>query len=224
MNGVHDMGGLQGFGSVIREENEPVFHEDWERKMRAMVVCLNKNKIINLDEVRYAMERIKPDHYLTVTYYERWYLGLLILLLEKGILVDSDMQDIKRKFAIDENEDLLSALTLIKYYPKKEKDDVNNLILEPVPKFTPGEKVNTKLINSKGHIRLPSYAKGKSGIVKEISGNYKLPESNVYSQQACIEPVYLVEFQASDLWGEQVPKKDKVLIDLWESYLVPVNA
>jgi len=26
MNGVHDMGGMDGFGPVVREANEPVFH------------------------------------------------------------------------------------------------------------------------------------------------------------------------------------------------------
>lgn len=31
MDGIHDLGGMQGFGAVVREENEPVFHEDWQR-------------------------------------------------------------------------------------------------------------------------------------------------------------------------------------------------
>ena len=30
MNGVHDMGGMQGFGKVEPEPNEPVFHSEWE--------------------------------------------------------------------------------------------------------------------------------------------------------------------------------------------------
>ena len=36
MNGIHDMGGMHGFGPVEREENEPVFHEPWEARMVAM--------------------------------------------------------------------------------------------------------------------------------------------------------------------------------------------
>ena len=30
MNGVHDMGGMHGFGPVIPERDEPVFHAAWE--------------------------------------------------------------------------------------------------------------------------------------------------------------------------------------------------
>ena len=36
MNGVHDMGGMHGFGPIEVEENEPVFHEPWEGRLRAM--------------------------------------------------------------------------------------------------------------------------------------------------------------------------------------------
>ena len=36
MNGVHDMGGMQGFGPVQPEANEPVFHGRWEARVLAM--------------------------------------------------------------------------------------------------------------------------------------------------------------------------------------------
>ena len=32
MDGIHDLGGLEGFGPVEIEPDEPVFHEDWERR------------------------------------------------------------------------------------------------------------------------------------------------------------------------------------------------
>ncbi|MBP1154946.1 MULTISPECIES: nitrile hydratase subunit beta [unclassified Paenibacillus] len=221
MNGVHDMGGMQGFGQIVREENEPVFHADWEGKMRAMLVTLSKKNVINLDEVRYAVERVKPDFYLAFSYYEKWLYGLLILLIEKGVLNDVEIQEIKKGFSLDENQDLLNALTQLKYV--RDNKTALNITRESAPKFKPGDTVITKLIHSKGHIRLPSYAKGKMGCVKEIHGNYKLPETNIYSEQAIKEPVYLVEFDASDLWGPDTPRKDKVLIDLWESYLQPAT-
>jgi len=33
MNSVHDMGGMQGFGPIQREVNEPVFHAPWEGRV-----------------------------------------------------------------------------------------------------------------------------------------------------------------------------------------------
>lgn len=37
MNGVHDMGGMHGFGTVLPEPNEPVFHAQWEARVFAAV-------------------------------------------------------------------------------------------------------------------------------------------------------------------------------------------
>jgi hypothetical protein len=62
MNGIHDMGGMEGFGRVIREENEPLFHYDWERRMIGIGVLAGFR--INADEFRHAIERIAPVDYL----------------------------------------------------------------------------------------------------------------------------------------------------------------
>ena len=40
MNGVHDMGGQQGFGPVILEKNEPLFHAPWESRAMAITVAM----------------------------------------------------------------------------------------------------------------------------------------------------------------------------------------
>ena len=37
MDGVHDMGGMDGFGKVEPEANVPMFHADWEARVLAMV-------------------------------------------------------------------------------------------------------------------------------------------------------------------------------------------
>ena len=36
MNGVHDLGGMAGFGPIRQEEDEPVFREPWERRVFGM--------------------------------------------------------------------------------------------------------------------------------------------------------------------------------------------
>ena len=36
MNGIHDMGGMQGMGPIRRETDEPVFHETWEGRVYAL--------------------------------------------------------------------------------------------------------------------------------------------------------------------------------------------
>jgi nitrile hydratase len=83
MNGVHDMGGMEGFGRVIREENEPLFHHDWERRMIGIGVLAGYR--VNPDEFRHAIERISPADYLASSYYERWMRAAQGLYAEKGI-------------------------------------------------------------------------------------------------------------------------------------------
>ena len=39
MNGAQDMGGLQSFGPVLPEPDEPVFHADWERRALALTIA-----------------------------------------------------------------------------------------------------------------------------------------------------------------------------------------
>ncbi len=92
MNGVHDMGGLPGLGAIPREENEPVFHEEWEGRTMALARAMLAGSYFNLDEFRHAMERIEPSYYLRSSYYERWLEGTITLLLEKGVITQEEFE------------------------------------------------------------------------------------------------------------------------------------
>ena len=72
MDGIHDMGGMEGFGRVIRKLNEPLFHHPWERRMWTLAIARLAGASGNIDEFRHAIERIPPADYLTLSYYERW--------------------------------------------------------------------------------------------------------------------------------------------------------
>ena len=87
MNGVHDMGGMHGFGPIVREENEPLFHAAWEARVRAMVVVARSRGYFNIDAFRYGIERMDPAHYLRAPYFERW-LGLDGAQPDRGWLPD----------------------------------------------------------------------------------------------------------------------------------------
>jgi nitrile hydratase len=86
MNGVHDMGGMHGFGPIVREENEPLFHAAWEARVRAMVVVARSRGYFNIDASRYGIERMDPAHYLRAPYFERWLASMELNLIEGGFL------------------------------------------------------------------------------------------------------------------------------------------
>lgn len=89
MNGVHDMGGMDGFGKVEAEKNEPPFHEPWEGRVLAMNRAMGATGIWNIDMSRYSREVLKPATYLAASYYQKWFLGLRNMLLERGF-IDAD--------------------------------------------------------------------------------------------------------------------------------------
>lgn len=173
MNGVHDMGGMHGFGPVVVEPNEPTFHARWEAVVRALM-ARSLNRFFNLDEMRHAIERIPPATYLEASYYERWLCALETLLAEKGVLADGARP---------------TALGASAPAPRVE------------PRFGVGDQVRTKNMHPPGHTRMPRYVRAKTGTVRSVNGPFLLPDANAHGLPPRWETVYAVEFQASDLWG-----------------------
>ena len=64
MDGVHDMGGMDGFGKVEPEPNEPVFHAPWEGRVLAMQRAMGYAGAWHIDMSRFAQERLPPHVYL----------------------------------------------------------------------------------------------------------------------------------------------------------------
>ncbi len=91
MNGAHDLGGMDGFGPVVPEPNEPVFHAEWERRVMAMTVAMGFTGNWNIDMLRRARERQDPADYLSRSYYEIWLHGLESLLAEKGLVTAEEL-------------------------------------------------------------------------------------------------------------------------------------
>ncbi len=91
MNGAHDLGGMHGLGPIDPEFDEPVFHEEWERRCFAITLAAGFLGKWNIDMSRYARERMHPADYLRTSYYEHWLHGLQTLLVEQGILTEEEI-------------------------------------------------------------------------------------------------------------------------------------
>jgi nitrile hydratase subunit beta len=88
---INDVGGMQGFGPVAPELDEPPFHADWEAHVFAMNASLIGRGIYNLDEFRDAVELLPPQEYLAASYYERWFGAITRLLVDKGVLTAEEV-------------------------------------------------------------------------------------------------------------------------------------
>ena len=219
MNGVHDMGGMQGMGPVQAENNEPVFHERWEARTFALNVAMGTFGKWNIDAGRHEIELIPAAEYLRMSYYEKWLVRLVELLAKTGLVSRAELESGR--------PDAGSA----KATPPLSADRVPALLaagslasrpIESPPRFQVGQRVRARNIHPLGHTRLPRYARGKVGTIDCLRGAYVFPDSNAHFRGEQPQLVYSVRFPARELWGEQASARDAVYIDMWDDYLEPV--
>lgn len=216
MNGVHDMGGMHGFGSVEREPDEPVFHHHWEARVFAMRQACGALGRWNIDMARHANERIPPEEYLAATYYERWLAGLEILLLERGVLTPSELASRKSEGPAPAG---LSAFPPEKVDVAVRKGRNYRVDADIAAGFAAGMRVVARNINPTGATRLPRYVRGKRGTVSCDHGVFVFPDANAAGEGEKPQHLYSVRFSAQELWGAEAAPKDCVHLDLWEEYL-----
>jgi nitrile hydratase len=224
MDGVHDLGGMQGFGRVEPEEREPVFHAPWEPAVLAMVRASLAHGCCNLDEFRHAIERMEPAEYLSVTYYEKWLDGLTRVLIEKGVVKAEDVAS--RTTFFRERPEAPVTAAVRGQHPEPAPFDpgyLQGVIRETrhTPRFGPGDSVVTRNIHPRGHTRLPRYARGKRGLVHLVHGVQVYPDAHAHGLGESAQPLYSVRFPARELWGDVAEPNQWVHLDLWESYLEP---
>jgi nitrile hydratase beta subunit len=216
MNGVHDMGGMQGFGPIQPVKDEPVFHARWEGRIYALSAALRPWRKWNLDASRYSREVIPPADYLRMSYYEKWVTAVTELAIASGLVTHAEVKRGK------------SARGSVKATPPLKADRVfevesrgasarRNVIA--TPQFRPGQRVRARNMHPPGHTRLPRYARGKVGTIDRDHGVFVLPDTNAHFLGEKPQHVYSVRFEARELWGEQASPRDAVYIDMWDDYL-----
>ena len=213
MNGVHDMGGMDGFGKIVREENEPVFHAEWEGRAFALASLTWRMAQANGDMFRHAIERIPPTRYLASSYFERWLAGAETLVIERGIATREEL--IAKQGAAIDPYPIADAVPPRGPSPVKEKKASS-------PRFAKGDRVRARNINPAGHTRLPRYARGKVGVVARDWGVFVFPDTNAHHAGTKPQHCYSVSFDARELWGKPASSRERLYIDLWEDYLEPI--
>ncbi len=216
MNGVHDMGGMDGFGPVVHEQNEPLFHTGWERRAFALVSLVMRAAQANIDEFRHAIERIPPARYLASSYYERWLAAAETLLVEHRVVNREELLA-KQDTSIDP---ALIANAVATRGPAPVKDKSGSK--PPRARFAKGARVRARNLNPSGHTRLPRYVRGKAGVVARDWGVFVFPDTNAHHAGTKPQHCYSVSFDARELWGKSANSRERVHIDLWEDYLEPI--
>ena len=214
MNSVHDMGGMEGLGAIAPEVAEPVFHERWEARTLALTLAAGAWGRWTLDESRHARERIPGADYLRMSYYEKWFTGLVALLVQKG-LVTSD--EIASAHPARGTVRAKPPLTADRVAASLAKGGPTERAVAQQPQFSPGTKVRARNLNPSGHTRLPRYVRGKLGTIARHHGAHVFPDANAHGMGEQPQHLYQVRFEGRELWGRE--GRNAFYLDLWESYL-----
>ena len=217
MNGIHDLGGMHGFGPVDRDPHEPPFHGRWEAAVVAIMRATRGAGVYNIDEFRHAIERMPAARYLASTYFERWLDGILRILDEKGVVTAAEMA--ARTGALEAPRAPV-APAAVDHTAMQHADSPFRTTTAP-SRFAPGDVVVGRNVHPTGHTRLPRYARGKRGVIAAVRGYHVFPDTHAHGLGEQPQHVYAVRFDARELWGEAAEPRQFVYLDLWESYLDP---
>ncbi len=214
MNGIHDMGGMHGFGAIAPEPDEPVFHGAWEGRVLALNRAMGYARLWNIDMSRAAIENLPAEVYLTRSYYAKWLLRLEQLLIERG-LVDADEiatgharvpgKPLRKLAATD----VAAALTRGSYGREPSAP----------ARFKVGDEVRTRNINPATHTRLPRYARGRVGVIECVRGCHVYPDTVALGEGENPQWLYTLRFTGRELWGEKADPTLAVSIEAFEPYL-----
>lgn len=224
MSRVHDMGGRWGDGPVDPAPGEPLFVKPWHRRAMALTLAAGALGRWSIDASRYARESLAAKDYARFSYYEKWIAAVANLALARGLVTREELAGTKAAEAPPDPKALRPGAVegaLRRGSPSLREG--------PAPRFAKGARVRTRLparnvMVAGGHTRLPGYAAGHVGRILRCHGCHVLPDSNAHFLGEAPEPLYGVVFDAADLWGAPERAGDEVMIDLWESYLTPVEA
>jgi nitrile hydratase beta subunit len=207
MNGIHDMGGMHGFGRIRMERDEPVFHAPWQARVFAMVALA---PVGNTDAFRHAIERMDPEAYLGSGYYGRWMAAIETRLVEEGLLAEGEVDAQLRGDPAAGAPGAALGLG---------GEDSALRHLDTPPRFSVGESVRTRNLQPRGHTRLPGYATSRRGSIALVHPAWVYPDTNAHGRGEAPTYAYAVRFAARELWGDDADPAASVCVDLFEPYL-----
>lgn len=220
MDGIHDVGGMDGFGSLPPDDPDDgeTFHDRWEGRVYALFVAGLAADAFTLDEFRHAVERLPPEFYLDATYYERWLAAIESLLTDGDAVDAAELEAAVAAFEAGEAtlpERASPSLAEIEAGRADSYDTAGGTV---DPTFAVGDEVRARKRHPEGHTRCPRYVRGVVGTVAVRRGTHVFPDANAHGELRH-EPLYNVRFDAEDVWGAGETDAEAVRIELWEPHL-----
>ena len=201
MDGVHDLGGMDGYGPIRVEPEEPRFHHVWEGRVYALNTAMTARGIWNIDIGRFGIESLPPRTYVTSSYYELWLAKLEALLQTYSTALD----DGPRFTATD-----VPRVMARGSYVRAPASAAHHAV---------GDRVRARNVHPRSHTRLPRYVRGHVGTVVRVHAPNVFPDSVVRGDGEDPQWLYTVAFDGRELWGDDAEAGIEVSVEAFEPYL-----
>ena len=217
MNGVHDMGGMHGFGPVDPSAADS-WHSDWEGRVFALTLAASGILHGSIDRRRFELETLPPADYLQ-GYFQRWYTRLVNAGVASGVIGEAERAAIERgeSVAATRDHEPLSrrcAAGAVRIRSSFQEGDCIRAGGSPrVTRFAPGTSIPLRIPGCRGTCAAGPAQLSPTGALTCF------PDSNAEHKGENPQHLYAVRFAAKTLWGSEAPARDSVTLDLWEPYL-----
>lgn len=215
MDGIHDLGGKQGFGAIDVAEPEEPFHAEYEGRMWA-ITRTARAPDVGIDWWRHIRENIPAEDYLNRSYFDSWAQTEMAAMIDAGVFNMQELLSGVSNTKSVKGPPLLSYGQVIEQSASK-ATKFDRTVQQP-PRFAIGDVIETNAVGHVGHTRLPAYARGKTGVIQAHHGAHIFPDAAARGQEMP-QHLYTVVFTARELWGQDAPQNDTVSLELWEDYL-----
>ena len=209
-----DLGGQSGHGPITPEPEGELFHAPWEARALALTLAMGATGAWNIDMSRAARETL-PD-YAELGYYEIWIAALQRLLDARGLLRSDELAAARSLHPAPALPRVLAAA------------DVAKVLAAGAPTLRPTtapaalrvcQRVRTRACAVPHHSRLPSYVRGKCGVIERAHGMHVYAVANAQGLGEQPQWLYTVAFDGTELWGAGAAAGLTVSVDAWEPYL-----
>jgi nitrile hydratase subunit beta len=219
VDGIHDVGGMHGFGRMPPLTAGGPFAEPWEGTAFVIGALAARISGGNLHAFRYAIERVPPREYLA-GYWNRWTIGAQTMMEDSGIVTD---EEVRARAARLSGRDVPEPPPPTPHKPQMASGGAGNLrSLETPPAFAVGDRVRVADLHPTGHTRLPRYVRRRAGTVTALQPSHVFPDTAAHFVGENPQHCYTVDFDSRELWGPEA-ESFRLSIDLFEPYLEPAS-
>jgi nitrile hydratase len=217
MNGIHDLGGMDGFVLPVRDQGFPL-EEEWERIVWGMLLASARIPGLPAGSSRPFIESIPPERYLTMPYYARFLEARTRALLEAGLVTQDELDNPDGPVAMP-NLPGYAPPTPAQIVQFLRQEQSGQLDVDAPAAFVPGDTVIVKNDHPAGHTRVPRYVRGRRGVILRDHGVHRFEDFMAPGTEVGPQHLYTVTFTGPDLWGTRGHPRDRVRVELWEIHL-----